>query len=182
MNPDAAYNEYLSALGSLAALPARRHEALEGAQHVGRAEVDDAMAALRDVRTAVAAAEDDASRLSSRLARLGVRTRMAFDDVATPTDAPLTEGTVAETQRMIETLRQDMSAAEAAWGWVERASQQGERASETSAPPPYGTSASSSPTPEIVPDPPRGNLSAVRVAAILAAAVLVLAVVILMVF
>ena len=118
---DPAFAEYLEALDALVELPGHRDEALAQARQVGRAEMDSAMAELRDLRTALASCEDDVARLTSRLARLGARTRMDLDDVAAP-EAPV--GSVAEASLLVEALRADLSAAEGAWSWVERARQQ----------------------------------------------------------
>ncbi|NCD18373.1 MAG: hypothetical protein EOL89_00050 [Actinobacteria bacterium] len=169
---DPAFSEYLEALGALVELPGHRDESLAQARLVGRAEVDSAMAELRDLRTALASCEDDVARLTSRMARLGARTRMDLDDDAPP-EAPV--GSVAEACRLVEALRADLSAAEGAWSWVERALPQLERQPDPGpvAPVPNVTGHG---TPPVAAQEPPGR-PGTRVWGVLAAIALVLAVI-----
>lgn len=174
---DSAFTEYLEALGALVELPQHRDEALAQAQQVGRAEVDSAMAELRDLRTTLAACEDDVVRLTSRLARLGTRTRMELDDDAPP-EAPV--GSVAEAGRLVEALRADISAVEGSWSWVERALHQLEQhgASSSQAPPVSTGAGRDAPAPAA--SAPRDAHSGARVWVALAAVALALAVVVIL--
>lgn len=177
MTQDAAFTEYLAALRTLSELPGHREAALADAARIGRSEVEAQLTALRRLREELAATEDTVQRLSSRAVRLSARTRISLDDVPAASPVRLNVGTVEDVRRVVESLGRDVTAAEDAWGWVERASRHTdlERRQTEALPPAHPATAAAPAT--AAPPAPQGSRTGVLLGGIAAAAALILVVV-----